>query len=244
MEFDGHKIERVFDHCEQNHTHSDWVAEFWNTSTSLAFVGVGILFLRLHKQAYLEQRYSAISYAYILCGITGFVAHATLSLPMVKFDHIVFTTVVLLNTWLIHGDEYLLIFWQIHLLAGAFVTAVWDWFFPVHMLLVGAGTIWALNSKMDWVPSGTATAMPVMHLAVVMGLAAYGLMSSDHVACNHRWALPQMHAMGQVVAAGSMYASTVCSAYLRMQERKVPSDVAYTFGCIPYVVRLSKDHSL
>ena len=32
---------------------------------------------------------------------------------MVKMDHLVVTAVVTLNLWLVHGDDYLLVFWQV-----------------------------------------------------------------------------------------------------------------------------------
>merc|ERR1711871_1522037 len=82
-----HGLERVFDHCELNHVHSEWIAEFWNASSSLSFVVVGVLMIVLHRRAFLEKRYFALSVGYILCGITGVVAHASLALVMVKMDH-------------------------------------------------------------------------------------------------------------------------------------------------------------
>jgi len=236
-------VHRVFDHCESNHAHTNWVAEFWNTFTCLGFVVSAVFLIHLHQKARLEQRYKAIAAGYFISGCTGIVAHATLNLVMIKVDHIAFTAAITLNAWLIHGDDYLLIFWQIQMLMGAYMTAVFDWFFPVHMLLIGAGMVYTLNSKMDWVPRATDVGMPVLHLTVVLSLSAFALISSDHVACGSDYALPQMHALGQVLAAAALHTATVLGAYLRLCEKKVPCDVEYYLGIVPYVVRLGKDHS-
>ena len=49
---------------------------------------------------------------------------ADLPLPcpqvLIKFDHLVFTAAITMNLWLIPGDDYLLIFWQIHALVAAY----------------------------------------------------------------------------------------------------------------------------
>ena len=129
-----------------------------------------------------------------------------------------------------------------------FVTAVWDWFFPVHMLVVGGIIIRAFYRKLEWAPQqrfclGCEAGYGALNMLVIEGLLAYGLMSSDHLACGADWALPQMHAMGQIVSALALYTSAVLSAYLRLQEKRVPADIEYYLGCLPAAVRVEKERA-
>jgi len=122
-------------------------------------------------------------------------------------------------------------------------------FFPIHMLIVGAAIMYQLHLKIEKVPTGEGIfkGLPcvdgpgVLNLAVIQGLLAYGLMSSDHIACGSEWALPQMHALGQIVGAAALYSALVLGAYLRLQQKRVPSEVDYYIGGIPFVRRLQKD---
>ena len=85
---------------------------------------------------------------------------------------------------------------------------------------------------------------PVVNLAVIYSLGAFGLITNDHIACGTSGALlPHTHALGQVLAALALYSATVLSAYLRLQERGVPSEVVWHAGFLPQATRLEKDHT-
>jgi hypothetical protein len=131
-------------------------------------------------------------------------------------------------------------------LVGMYLLAVFDWFFPIHMLLICAALLYTLHRKLEWAPRARkglpcAAGPSALNLIVVEALAAFGLMSSDQIACGTDWAWPHMHAFGQVFAALALYTATVLSAYLRLQERGYESDILYHAGFVPVAARVEKE---
>jgi dihydroceramidase len=75
------------DWCEANYTHTQYIAEFWNTVSSLAMVALGALGVVLHRKS-LGWR---LSFAYLLIvvvGIGSVLFHATLQFEHQMWDEV------------------------------------------------------------------------------------------------------------------------------------------------------------
>eukprot|EP00656_Telonema_subtile_P026400 TRINITY_DN28372_c0_g1_i1.p1 TRINITY_DN28372_c0_g1~~TRINITY_DN28372_c0_g1_i1.p1 ORF type:complete len:252 (-),score=31.99 TRINITY_DN28372_c0_g1_i1:329-1084(-) len=235
-------LSRMFDHCELNHAVHPEIAEFWNTVTCLAFVVVGIHGLVTTRKQHMETRYSVLNWFVICCGITGVLAHTTLNGLLIKLDHIIFTLTMTLYLWLIDGDDYLLIFWQIHTLFALYATAAFHWFFPIHVNIVTIVTFGLLFRKLQLYPDAP-DAMKVLNLVVVLALAGSTLLASDHLVCGTELALPHMHALGQVLVASAFQYAIVLHAYMRAVQLKQPCEVAFHYQIFPYINPLTKAHN-
>jgi len=236
------QLSRMFDHCEVNHSHHPGIAEFWNTVTSLSFVLVGVLGLRALRGQYFETRYKALNIFMICSGLAGAFAHGTLHGLLIKLDHIVFTLSLSLFAWLIDGDDYLLIFWQIHGLFSMYVTAAYHWFYPIHMNIMLVAIFWFLFKKLERFPEAP-DAMLVFNSAVVSGLMGTTLLASDHLVCGTGIALPHMRAIGQVFVAISCQHGLAVHLFLRSLQQKQPCEIVMDLMVFPRVQKVSKDHN-
>eukprot|EP00658_Telonema_sp_P-2_P018142 TRINITY_DN17115_c0_g1_i4.p1 TRINITY_DN17115_c0_g1~~TRINITY_DN17115_c0_g1_i4.p1 ORF type:complete len:251 (+),score=9.66 TRINITY_DN17115_c0_g1_i4:243-995(+) len=236
-------LSSLLDHCETNHAVHPHIAEFWNTVSASAFIFVGVLALARHgRGGSSETRYKALAIFCILSGVTGVWAHATLHGLALKLDHIMLTLTFTLFLWLIDGDDYLLIFWQIHALFSTYATAAFHWFYPIHMNIVAVAIFCMLWRKMQMYPDAPNSER-VLNLAVVVSLAASTLLASDHLACGHSLALPQMHAVGQVLVALVLHYAYVLHLYLRQVQLGQPCEIAFRLQFWPYVRKLTKAHN-
>ena len=75
------------DWCEANYAHSPYVAEFFNTFSSLAIVAAGALGLWLHRQV-LERRFGLCFASVALVGIGSIAFHATLRFELQMADEL------------------------------------------------------------------------------------------------------------------------------------------------------------
>ncbi|CAO0790035.1 unnamed protein product [Mucor circinelloides] len=75
------------DWCEENYTHSYYIAEFWNTISSLAMVALGFLGVALHHKS-LGWRLSASYLLIVVVGIGSVLFHATLQFEHQMWDEV------------------------------------------------------------------------------------------------------------------------------------------------------------
>ncbi|KAI8149400.1 alkaline phytoceramidase family protein [Fennellomyces sp. T-0311] len=75
------------DWCESNYTHSYYVAEFWNTVSSLAMVFLGALGVLLHHRS-LGWRLSSSYLLIVVVGIGSVLFHATLQFEHQMWDEV------------------------------------------------------------------------------------------------------------------------------------------------------------
>ena len=75
------------DWCEANYAHSRYVAELFNTLSSLAIVAAGVLGLLLHRRL-LERRFLACFASVALVGIGSIAFHATLRFELQMLDEL------------------------------------------------------------------------------------------------------------------------------------------------------------
>ncbi|KAI8643799.1 alkaline phytoceramidase family protein [Parasitella parasitica] len=75
------------DWCEENYTHTHYIAEFWNTVSSLAMVALGFLGVALHHKS-LGWRLSASYLLIVVVGIGSVLFHATLQFEHQMWDEV------------------------------------------------------------------------------------------------------------------------------------------------------------
>ena len=207
----------------------------------LGFVGLcGAVLSRIHGH---ERRYVFIYALLTLASIyrcTGrysFAAHCQ-------------SAALLLNLYSVDGDDYNLIFFQIHFLACWYVTANFSLLTEVHMAAVAVATIWQLRVKTRAWQEVADQADACMRWAVGLALFAGGILFKH----DRRWIGPIGRGVelqilvpaGHVAAAGALWASVLCSQLLRCAElkRAGPAKLQLCMNCVPYVGTLDKQHYL
>ncbi|KAI9483377.1 MAG: ceramidase [Benjaminiella poitrasii] len=75
------------DWCEKNYTHSYYIAEFWNTISSLAMVALGFLGVALHHKS-LGWKLSFSYLLIVIVGIGSILFHATLQFQHQMWDEV------------------------------------------------------------------------------------------------------------------------------------------------------------
>ena len=207
----------------------------------LGFVGVcGAVLSRIHRH---ERRYLNIYVLLILASIyryTGrysFAAHCQ-------------SAALLLNLYSVDGDDYNLIFFQIHFLACWYVTAKFSLLTEIHMVAVAVATIWQLRVKARARQEVAEQADACMRWAVGLALFAGGILFKH----DRSWTGPFgrevelqiLLSAGHMAAAGALWASVLCSQLLRCAElkRAGPAKLQLCMNCLPYVGALDKQHHL
>ncbi|KAI9256479.1 alkaline phytoceramidase family protein [Phascolomyces articulosus] len=75
------------DWCEENYTHSYYIAEFWNTVSSLAMVVLGLLGVTLHHRS-IGWRLTGSYFLIVVVGIGSVLFHATLQFEHQMWDEV------------------------------------------------------------------------------------------------------------------------------------------------------------
>lgn len=79
-------IPATIDWCEDNFTWSSWIAEFWNTLSSLAMVLFGLYGIWRH--AIFGRRFAFVFFTFSLVGLGSILFHATLVFPFQLLDEL------------------------------------------------------------------------------------------------------------------------------------------------------------
>jgi dihydroceramidase len=88
------------DWCEANYAHSHYVAEWFNTTTSLAMGGVGLAGILLHRRV-LERRFLFAFGLLILVGLGSIAFHGTLEFGLQMLDELPMLYLVTLIVWIL-----------------------------------------------------------------------------------------------------------------------------------------------
>ncbi|KAI8879527.1 alkaline phytoceramidase family protein [Backusella circina FSU 941] len=98
------------DWCEENYQHSWYIAEFWNTVSSVAMVILGLLGVKLHYRS-LGWRFSAGYLFIVVVGIGSVLFHATLQYEHQMWDEVPMIWTACYLLWLLlqeHGYAHLI----------------------------------------------------------------------------------------------------------------------------------------
>lgn len=95
------EITSTIDWCEDNYAVSHYIAEFWNTVSSLLFVAAGVLGLFLAYRHRLENRYFWLNGCVIVIGCGSTMFHGTLQFGWQLWDEIpmIYTALVWVFLW-------------------------------------------------------------------------------------------------------------------------------------------------
>jgi dihydroceramidase len=91
------------DWCEQNYAHTPWVAEWWNTTSSLALVAAGLLGLWLHRRV-LPRRFLLALGLLALVGVGSVAFHGTLRFGLQMLDELPMLYLVMLMAYVLLED--------------------------------------------------------------------------------------------------------------------------------------------
>ena len=135
----------------------------------------GLLCLFGCWRAQLETRYYALSFCMLATG--GF--------EMAGWPHgerILFTFTILLHNYLVDGDEYLLIFFQIHALAMWYIVSHFPWTFAPHTCIMAFFIFRQLHGKLDRLPELLQHGGALENMSVTAALMAssWHQASSEH----------------------------------------------------------------
>jgi hypothetical protein len=197
----------------------------------------GLLGLYGCKHAQLEQRYFVLS-AFML--VTG--AFEIAGWPI--GERIWFTFTILLHNYLCDGDDYLLIFFQIHALTMWYIVSHHAWTFAPHTCLMGFFIFRQLHAKLDSIPAMLLEGSALENMSVSAALFASSLLVGDYFDFATD-ALPEglghiPSLFGHFAKVVAIYASVVLSQYLRCSDLRRPATIDYKFGVIPFVQPISK----
>jgi hypothetical protein len=189
------------------------------------------------RQAQLERRYYVLSVFVVIAG-----AFEVAGWPI--GERIWFTFAILLHNYLCDGDDYLLIFFQIHALGMWYVVSHFSWTFAPHTCIMGYFIFKQLHAKLDRLPSLLLDGSALENMSVTAALIASSLLVGDYF----DWAsdalpdgmghLPSL--LGHLMKVAAIYASIVLSQFLRCSDMRWPATIEYKLGVIPFVQRVSK----
>jgi dihydroceramidase len=242
------------DWCERNFVISYYIAEFWNTLSSLTHVFVGLF--ALWQARHLEGSYKALALAIIICGAGSGAFHGTLTylgqmwdeLPMMYcmlISYLPFMTMTAPRAP--HWKRYAVyltlygVFWTFMHSFAAFTTA-----FQVHfglMLLPGLYCMYkfGLDKKL-------AIPNHFRHLAHYLGCLVTATVAwvIDREFCEHMHSLPhdlpnpQLHAVWHLFTGYGIAIGWMISVAIRQRALGNPVQISYWLGLVPYVSSLTK----
>jgi dihydroceramidase len=226
-------VTSTVDWCERNYVHTPWVAELFNTLSSLAMVAAGLLGLWLHRHV-LERRFLGAFALLALVGVGSFAFHATLRFELQLLDELPMLYLVILMVFILverapaarfgRGFPALL---GVHallvtLLCASSRGALQFWVFQVSfgsLELFSLVSVWRLQRR---------SRTPAVRLLFRTGMAAYALAVllwfTDVRACGllsvtlpaHGVPNPQLHAVWHVLVSCGFYALLLVVAHERL----------------------------
>lgn len=215
------------DWCEGNYEHTPWVAELFNTVSSLAIVGAGLLGLLLHRGV-LERRFLLAFALLALVGAGSVAFHATLLFELQLLDELPMLYLVLLIVWILVEDGPVprlgrvfpaaLVSWGALLtVLNAFASGdVQFWLFQLSfgsLELFSLACVYRLHRR-----SANGPARRLFRLgmgAYAAGIAAWFV---DIRFCEQLGSGPQLHAVWHVLVSAGFYALLLVIALHRSER--------------------------
>ena len=231
------------DWCEANYVHTPYVAELFNTLSSLAMVLAGALGLILHARV-LERRILVAFAALMGVGVGSVLFHATLRFGLQLADELPMVYLVLLIVDILYGPKPALRAGLILSAVGLTVlcvftrgeteSTVFRWGFSSFEVasLVGAAGLYRTGRDRE------------RRALYRRGMVAYALgilaWSSELQLCPALSALPlnpQLHALWHVLVSAGFYALLTFIAAEQLARRGEFPEVAWVAGVLPRVTR-------
>jgi len=242
----GHwgNVTSTIDWCEHNYVHSDYVAEFWNTISSVCVILAGLYNAHHCQTNRYESRLFYLSLAIAVTGVGSVLFHATLKYEMQLLDELPMLWIMCIwwYCWIEVEHKTVKRKWLAPalLLVASFITvihayygfvAVFHWFFA-SLSIVGYGFIFhfiyhsndRVGNSLGW------TYLGVSSFAVFL----WGL---DQLFCEQFYSVfnPQLHAVWHILVAFTTYVSVPLVCYVRAKHLKANPKVNYDSLSLPFV---------
>jgi dihydroceramidase len=215
-------VTSTVDWCEANYEHSHYVAEFFNTTSSVAIVLAGVAGLVMHRRA-LERRFSLAFLLVALVGIGSIAFHATLRFSFQMLDELPMLYAVLVMTYILvenHATPRLGRWFPAALVAwGVVVTIATAWTRGPLQFYLFQGSFGSLEvfSLYQVFQIHRKSTNPNLHRLFRIGISAYAtaivLWFADIRFCAALSSLPrfglpnpQLHAVWHVLVSIGFYA--------------------------------------
>ena len=228
------------DWCEPNYRHSAYIAEWWNTLSSLVIVALGLYGLAwvLRRRDRLEPRFLACFVALTLVGVGSVAFHATLlqvaqaadELPMVYGSLVLLYCLVTRRPgdaarerlWAFGLTAYAVLFTVAYgALEAYFVWFIWSYGIIAGLLVIGTVRI-ALG------PTGGPTHRRIAGAAAGAIVGAFLLFwLPEHVllGCDHPLQALELHSLWHTVAGTGTYLGILFAVHDRLTIRGQPADL-------------------
>jgi len=200
--------------CENDYVVSRYIAEFWNTISSLFIVLLGLHGLLMHNKKYYERRHSAVFFILSIVGIGSALFHCTLrktgqmldEIPMVLGNHaLLYSSLLVRNKTPSPAVLYGI------LISAIFHTIIYLYFqwFTIFVVLYTLGWFFQTKILLGWMYEGFArTIYPQTWLCIYLSFGCYiggfVLWLIENVFCDSVQGL-QLHAIWHVAAGIATY---------------------------------------
>ncbi|KAL1933829.1 hypothetical protein VTP01DRAFT_7919 [Rhizomucor pusillus] len=250
LEYYWGAVSSSVDWCEENYTHSKYIAEFWNTVSSLAMMVIGIAGLILHTQP-LGWRLSFGYLLIVVVGIGSVLFHATLQyryqmwdeLPMVWTACYLFW--LLLNEFGYNGKLYTLGV-ALHCAVATYLTSQSKGTTQFYMFQTSFGVVmWSCFWFVWKLYKGAHDREEIkqlFHKGVVFLFLAIGVWLFDKNLCfvYDYVPNPQLHAWWHVLMCVSLHYFFVACGFEMLlrrdkQEQQAKPCLAYLAGVVPFI---------
>lgn len=246
------------DWCEANYAHTRWVAELFNTTSSLAMVLAGLLGLLLHRRS-LERRFALCFASLVIVGLGSVGFHATLRFELQMADELpmLYTAIVMLYILLENQRERRFGSWfplllAAHALLVTSLTAFARGRLQFYLFHTSFGSmeafslygVYRLHRRQPLSPVGK-----LFHVGIAAYLVAIVLWFIDLRFCPllsglpaHGGFNPQLHAVWHVLVSCGFYCLLLVVAYHRLETLRRRPQLRRWAG-VPYVASASGQHS-
>mmetsp|Transcript_56429 Transcript_56429/g.132974 ORF Transcript_56429/g.132974 Transcript_56429/m.132974 type:complete len:255 (-) Transcript_56429:12-776(-) len=233
--------------CEDNYEVSPWIAEFWNTMSSLLFVFGGLIGLWSSSRGSFEWRFVATFVGIVVVGIGSALFHATLLHASQQLDETPMVWTMLCWGYVLFEPDlgaHLRPYFGPVLAVYAVVFSVVHWFgrfttaFQVHFIVLVLGCIprvWRYSTQCH--DSVASKVFQVYMQTYLIGSACW---LTDLHLCHTMKNLPvnpQGHAWWHLFMAINSYLGPVFMQFVRGRQLGWNVEIAWRFGFVPIVVR-------
>ncbi|CEP13290.1 hypothetical protein [Parasitella parasitica] len=220
------------DWCEENYIHTHYIAEFWNTISSLAMVALGFLGVALHHKA-LGWRLSASYLLIVVVGIGSVLFHATLQFEHQMWDEVPMVWCACQLLWVLldeHGYQGI----------GYTVAISLYCAFATYVTSVNKGTTQFFMFQSSFGLNKRVTRL--FHQGCKFLLLALGVWLFDSNLCfvfDHV-PNPQFHAWWHVLMCTSLHYFFVACGHESIVRAGEQAEIKYFLNMIPYVDKAEK----
>lgn len=229
--------------CEENYTHSSYIAEFYNTISNIPCIFLALIGLINALRQRFEKRFSVLHISNMILAIGSAMFHATLQHVVQQSDETPMVWEMLLYLYVLYSPDWhyrstmptFLFLYGIAFAVAYFVVrnAV---VFKVHY--IGLCLLCVPRMYKYYIRTQDPAAKRLAHLYVLMISLGTLCWLFDSVFCknlSHWFINPQGHALWHVLMGFHTYFGNTFLMFCRAQQLGWEPRVAHLFGFFPYV---------